>query len=107
MEAEGVGAGQRGGPRGAQNRIFRRLNRKERRERRDSGQKELWLALAAAPLLRPGKLAHLDLIGTKVDEQTVFETGGLQATQNLSHMLMGQSFGSFQVFLCVLCVLCG
>ena len=89
--------------RGAHDRILRRLNRKERKERRDSGQKELGLALAAAPLLRPGKLAQLDLIGTKVDEQTVFETGGLQVTQNLSHMLMGQSFGSFQVFLCVLC----
>jgi len=54
----------------AQDRILRRLNRKERIERRDSGQKELGLALAAGPVLRPGKLALLELIGAKVDEQT-------------------------------------
>jgi len=81
--------------RGAHDRILRRLNRKERKERRDSGQKERGLALAAGPVLRPGKLAHLELLGPKVDEQTVFETGGLQVTKNLSHMLVGQSFGSF------------
>ena len=80
---------------GAQDRILRRLNRKERKERRDSGEKERGLALAAGRVLRPGKLAHLELIGAEVDEQTVFETGGLQVTQNLSHMLVGQSFGSF------------
>ena len=82
-------------PKGAQDRILRRLNRKERKERRDSGLKERGLALAAGPVLRPGNLAHLELIGPEVDEQTVFETGGLQVTQNLSHMLLGQSFRSF------------
>src|SRR5437867_10564894 len=49
--------------RGAHDRILRRLNRKERMERRDSGQKELGLALAAGPVLRPGKLANLELTG--------------------------------------------
>src|SRR2546427_9880344 len=79
----------------AQDRILRRLNRKERKERRDSGQKGRGLALAAGRVLRPGQLAHLELIGAEVDEQTMFETGGLQVTKNLSHMLVGQSFGSF------------
>ena len=65
----------------AQDRILRRLNRKERKERKDSGQKEHGLALAAGPVLRPGKLAHLELIGPEVDQQTVFETGGLQVTK--------------------------
>ena len=79
----------------AQDRILRRLNRKERKERRDSGQKGRGLALAAGRVLRPGQLAHLELIGAEIDEQTVFETGGLQVTKNLSHLLVGQSFGSF------------
>ena len=83
------------GPGRAQDRILRRLNRKERKERKDRGQKARVLALAAGGVLRPGKLAHLELIGPEVDEQTVFETGGLQVTKNLSHMLVGQSFGRF------------
>jgi len=47
------------------------------------------LALAAGRVLRPGKLPHLELKGAKVDELTVFETGGLQVTKDLSHMLDG------------------
>jgi hypothetical protein len=35
-----------------------RLNRKERRERRESEQQERGLALAAGPVLQPGKLVH-------------------------------------------------
>src|SRR5205809_3197266 len=69
-------------PKEAQDRILRRLNRKERKERRDSGQKERGLALAAGPVLPLGKLAHLELIVPEVDQQTVFETGGLQATKH-------------------------
>ena len=61
-----------------QDRILRRLNRKERKERRDSGQKERGLALAAGRVLRPGKFAHLEVKGAEIDEQTVFKTGGLQ-----------------------------
>jgi len=68
---------------------------KPQRTQRDSGQKERGLALAAGHVWRPGKFAHLELIGAEVDEQTVFETGGLQVTKNLSHMLVRQSFGSF------------
>src|SRR5437762_3396920 len=80
---------------GAQDRTLRRLNRRERKERSDTGQKGRGLALAAGRVLRPGQLAHLELIGAEIDEQTMFETGGLQVTKNLSHLLVGQSFGSF------------
>src|SRR6266581_8276143 len=40
----------------SRDRILRRLNRKELKERRDSGQKERGLALAAGRVLRPRKL---------------------------------------------------
>src|SRR5439155_14486669 len=62
-------------------RVLRRLNRRERRE---SGQKDRGFAFAASPVLRPGKLAHLELIRAEVDEQTVFETRGLQVTNRFS-----------------------
>src|SRR5881397_1956228 len=42
--------------------ILRRLNRKERIERRESRNEERVLALRAGSLLRPGKLAQLKLI---------------------------------------------
>src|SRR5437867_9866502 len=52
------------------------------KRRQAGGTKERGLALAAGPVLPPGKLAHLELIGPEVDQQTVFETGGLQATKH-------------------------
>src|SRR5688500_8366189 len=46
--------------------------------------KGTWACSWAGRVLRPGKLAHLELIGAEVDTQTVFETGGLQLTKNFA-----------------------
>src|SRR2546430_4007357 len=59
----------------AQDRILLRLNRKERKERRDSGQKGRGLALAAGRVLRPGQLSHL--------ERSEEHTSELQSQSNI------------------------
>src|SRR6266516_6508922 len=72
----------------AHDRILRRLNRKECRERRESRKEERGLALAAGSLLRPGKPVQLKpRIG-----------------RTCAHNSVMSFIGSF---LCVLCVLCG
>ena len=73
------------------------LAAKERKERREQHGKERLADRCGLLRIREYILFYLELVRAKVDEQTVFDPGGFEVTEDLSGVFIGQGAAGFQL----------